>query len=81
MRRQESLNMKFGLSILESLANSITITVSVEGLKEEETFAYIEDRLTVLGAQNLFTKNALKLIHQVSGGIMRNINRVATQQF
>ena len=79
---QESLNMKFGLSILESLANSITITVSVEGLKEEETFAYIEDRLTVLGSSKpLFTKNALKLIHQVSGGIMRNINRVATQQF
>jgi len=75
---REELSMQFGLSILEPLANSITLTVHLEGLPKEESFAYIEGRLHHCGNTTpLFTKNALELIHQASGGIMRDINMIA----
>jgi type II secretory pathway predicted ATPase ExeA len=75
---REELSMQFGLSILEPLANSITLTVHLEGLPKEESFAYIEGRLHHGGNTTpLFTTNALELIHQASGGIMRDINMIA----
>ena len=43
---QEHLLQKFGLSILESLANSVTVTVRMNTLKKEETFSYIEQRIS-----------------------------------
>ncbi|SIR07937.1 AAA domain-containing protein [Alkalispirochaeta americana] len=46
---QESLLQKFGLCILESLANSISISVSTDGLPKEETFSYVEQRITACG--------------------------------
>ncbi len=74
----ESLNRKFGLSMLESLANSITITISVESLVKEETFTYIESRLSSCGAKTpLLTKPAMELIHQAAGGILRTIGTIA----
>lgn len=76
---QESLNQKFGLTMLESLANSITISVQTEGLPKDETFSYIESRLTACGGNSgLFTKNAITLIHQASMGIFRSIGAIAT---
>jgi general secretion pathway protein A len=76
---QESLSQKFGLTILESLANSITISVLTEGLPKEETCSYIEARITTCGGNSgLFTKNALTLIHQSSMGIFRSIGTIAT---
>lgn len=74
----ETLTRKFGLSILEALANSLTITISVDALAKEETFAYIESRLAACGVKNpLFTKNALELIHQAAGGILRTVGTIA----
>jgi len=74
----ETLTRKFGLSMLESLATSITITISLDALAKEETFAYIESRLTACGVKSpLFTKNALELVHQAAGGILRTIGTIA----
>jgi type II secretory pathway predicted ATPase ExeA len=74
----EKLTMRFGLTSLEPLANSITITARLDSLPKEESFSYIEKRLALCGAQRtIFTKNALAFIHQSSGGIMRNINTIA----
>jgi general secretion pathway protein A len=74
----ENLNMKLGLSILESLANSITINISVDSLNKEEAFSYVEKRINHCGNSNkIFTNNALTLIHQGSGGIFRIINKIA----
>jgi general secretion pathway protein A len=74
----ESFNMKLGLSILESLANSITINISIDSLNKEETFSYIEKRINDCGNSNkIFTNNASTLIHQASGGIFRVINKIA----
>lgn len=75
---QENLNQKFGLSILEPLANSISISVNIKSLPKEESFSYVEQCITLAGGQtNLYTKGALNLIHQASGGVMRNINTIA----
>lgn len=75
---REEMSMHFGLSILEPLANSITLTIHLEGLPKEESFAYIEGRLNLCGTTApVFTTNALQLIHQASGGIMRDINMIA----
>ena len=75
----EHLPRRFGLSILEPLASSITISISVEALPKEETFTYIESRLSDCGGSpQVFTKNALQLIHQASGGNMRVIGTIAT---
>ena len=74
----ETLSRKFGLSILEALANSITITISLDSLPKEETFSYIENRLTHCGVKTpLFTKNAMEFVHQASGGILRTIGAIA----
>lgn len=75
---QESLLQKFGLSILEPLANSITVSVSLPGLPQEEVFSYLEQRITACGGNPaLFTKNAVHLIAQASMGILRTVNTIA----
>ena len=75
----EQLPRRFGLSILESLASAITVTISMEPLGKEETFTYIESRLSACGAgPPLITKNALELIHQASGGIMHVVGTITT---
>jgi type II secretory pathway predicted ATPase ExeA len=76
---QESLLQKFGLSALEPPANSITVSVSTDGLPQEETFAYIESRITDCGGHaGMFTQGALKLIHQASVGVLRTVGTIAT---
>lgn len=75
---QESLKNKLSLSILEPLANSITISIKIKSLPREETFSYVEERIKRCGnSTHLFTKTALDLIHQSSRGVMRNINIIA----
>lgn len=75
---QETLLQKMGLSILESLANSITITVKMDVLKKEETISYIEQRMAeISNGANLFTKSAMTLIHNASGGVMRVIDNIS----
>ena len=75
---QEDLLLKFGLAALESLANSISVIVKLSGLTQEESFSYIEKRISESGcATPLFTKSALNCIHQASGGTMRVINTIA----
>jgi len=75
---QESLNLAFGLSMLESLANSITVNIQVDSLTEEESFSYIETRINHCGnSSSLFTKSAMTFIHQASGGVFRSIGIIA----
>jgi type II secretory pathway predicted ATPase ExeA len=79
LRGNETLTRKFGLSVLESLATSITVTISVESLSVEESLTYIEGRISACGQKApLFTKNAMTLIHQASGGILRTIGTIAS---
>jgi len=77
---QDDLHSKLTLTILEALASAITISIKMESLSAEESYSYIEHRInTVREVKDpLFTKNALKLIHESSGGNMRSINTIAT---
>jgi general secretion pathway protein A len=76
---QETLLQKFGLSALEPLANSITVSVATDGLPKEETLSYIESRITACGGHTgMFTQSALSLIHQASVGVLRSIGTIAT---
>jgi type II secretory pathway predicted ATPase ExeA len=75
----EELLLKFELSLLESFVNSIKFTVTLGALKQEESFAYIESRVASSGnSKPLFSQQALALIHQASGGIIRSINTIAS---
>lgn len=75
----EHLPRRFGLSILEPLASAITVSISVEALSKEETFTYIETRLSSCGAVvPLLTSNAIELIHQASGGTLRAVGTITT---
>ena len=75
----EHLPRRFGLSVLEPLASSITISISVEALAKEETYTYIESRISACGSTApLLTKNAIALIHQASAGNMRAVGTIAT---
>ncbi|MCP4100436.1 MAG: AAA family ATPase [Lentisphaerae bacterium] len=63
---------KLKLNILSSLANSITHSIKLDSMSGEETFTYIEGRINSCGGHpGLYTKNAMKLIHDISGGILR----------
>ena len=74
---QEPLIQKLGLTSLESLANSVTVTVRMNTLKKEETFSYIEQRVgDVSTGGALFTKAAMTLIHDASSGVMRVIDNM-----
>ena len=74
----EMLTRKFGLSMLEALASSITVTISVDTLAAEESASYLEQRLRACGAAGpVFTKNALTLIHQAAGGTLRTLGTIA----
>lgn len=76
---QEPLIQKLGLSSLESLANSISVTVRIKSLKKEETFSYIEQRISdVSTGGSLFSKASMNLIHDASNGIMRVIDNMAS---
>jgi general secretion pathway protein A len=76
---QEELNARFGLTILEALASSITISIKMNPLTQDETYAYIEHRINNIRSVKdpLFTTSALKLIHESSGGNLRSINTIA----
>jgi general secretion pathway protein A len=75
---QEPLIQKLGLSSLESLANSVTVTVRMDTLKKEETFSYIEQRIgDVSSGASIFTKPSMNLIHDASSGVMRVIKNMA----
>ena len=70
----EMLVRKFGLSMMEALATSIT----VDTLTADESASYLEARMRACGAQPpVFTKNALALIHQAAGGTLRTLGTIA----
>lgn len=74
----EHLTRKFGLSMLEALASSITVTISVDTLSADESASFLDSRLRACGATTpIFTKSALTLLHQASGGTLRTLGIIA----
>lgn len=76
---QDELMSRLRLSILEPLANSVTTTVFMKPLSQDETASYLEERLKQVGARSdLFSPPAVRAIHNVSHGVMRSINTIAS---
>ena len=74
----EHLTRKFGLSVLEALASSITVTIAVDTLSADESATFLDSRLRACGATTpIFTKSALTLLHQASGGTLRTLGIIA----
>lgn len=74
----ETFSLRFGLSVLEALANSITVTFPFEGPPPKESISFIEGRPSACGARSpLFTKNPLTLMDQGEGGILHTIGTIS----
>lgn len=73
---QPELDAKLGRPDLRQLAQRVSMRRTISPLKEEETYEYLQHRLTVADYRGsaLFTKKAKELIYECSGGIPRKIN-------
>jgi general secretion pathway protein A len=74
---QPELRATLGLQQLRQLAQRIAIDHHLEALRQEETVAYVRHRLTVAGGRpDIFTPDALELVHDCTGGVPRLVNLV-----
>jgi len=74
---QPELRATLGLQQLRQLAQRIAIDHHLEPLRQEETIAYVRHRLTVAGGRpDIFTPDALELVHDCTGGVPRLVNLV-----
>ena len=74
---QPELRATLGLQQLRQLAQRIAIDHHLEALRAEETVGYVRHRLAVAGGRpDIFTPEALELIHDCTGGIPRLVNLV-----
>lgn len=74
---QPELRDTLGLQQLRQLAQRIAIDHHLEALRQEETSAYIRHRLAVAGGRpDIFTPEALDLVHCCTGGVPRLVNLV-----
>jgi general secretion pathway protein A len=72
---QPELTAKLQASNMLQFSQRIAVNYHLEGLNREESAKYITFRLKTAGRKNnLFTPEAMELIHQFSGGIPRSIN-------
>ncbi len=74
---QPELRATLGLPQLRQLAQRIAIDHHLEALRQEETVAYVRHRLTVAGGRpDIFTPDALELVHDSTGGVPRLVNLI-----
>lgn len=76
---QPELTQRLAHPVYEPLRQRIGIKFSLEPLQAEEVGAYLAYRLDCAGGrQDLFSRSAVELISQHSGGIPRRINQLAS---
>ncbi|HWW79082.1 MAG TPA: AAA family ATPase, partial [Steroidobacteraceae bacterium] len=74
---QPELRTTLGLQELRQLAQRISIDHHLEALRTEETRGYVRHRLVVAGGRaDIFTPEALELVHECTGGVPRLVNLV-----
>ena len=74
---QPELRTTLQLQGLRQFAQRIAIDHHLEALHEEETIGYVRHRVGIAGGRaDLFTPEALQLIHECTGGVPRLINIV-----
>lgn len=76
---QESLSPVLKRSCLSDLVNRICVRFHLKPLTKQQTFAYIDHRLTCADATHkIFEDNAKGIIHDYASGVPRQINNIAT---
>jgi general secretion pathway protein A len=76
---QPELRKRLSHPVFEPLRQRIGIQYHLHPLDLEETMDYVDFRLRVAGGtQGLFSPEAIQLMYELSGGIPRRINAVAT---
>jgi type II secretory pathway predicted ATPase ExeA len=74
---QPELRASLQLQSLRQLAQRIVIDHHLEALRLEETLGYVRHRLTVAGGRpDLFAPEAIRLVHECTGGVPRLVNLV-----
>ena len=76
---QPELLKRLAHSVYEPLRQRIGIQFNLEPLQQEEVGAYLEHRLQSAGGRpDLFTRSAVAAVGQLSAGIPRRINQLAS---
>lgn len=74
---QPELRKTLQMQNLRQFAQRIVIDHHLEALRLEETLGYVRHRLTVAGGRpDLFTLEAVTLVHECTGGVPRLVNLV-----
>jgi general secretion pathway protein A len=74
---QPELRETLRLQSLRQFAQRIAIDYHIEALQQDETEGYVRHRVGLVGgAPDLFSTEALELIHQCTGGVPRLVNIV-----
>lgn len=62
-----------------SLFSRILRRLNIPPLSPEDSYDYVQFRLTAAGAaREIFTSDAIGLLHEAAGGSLRDIDRIAT---
>jgi general secretion pathway protein A len=74
---QPQLRARLRLKMFEAIAQRVNVRFHLSGLSPEETKGYIKHHLQVVGGRReLFSDDAVKLIHNFTHGIPRMINNI-----
>jgi type II secretory pathway predicted ATPase ExeA len=75
---QTELKEKLKLQIHHAIAGRVDIRFHLEGLTEKEVEVYVKSHMEAAEApREIFTEEALKVLHEFSGGVARKVNKVA----
>ena len=75
---QSHLNDRLGRNFLESFNQRINMKFHMSSLKPSEVSKFIDHQIkNAGGTKEIFTENACKTIHNLSGGIVRKIGKLA----
>ncbi len=77
---QPTLRRRVRLGAYAALNQRIALRYVIEGMAKDETGAYIAHHLKIAGrADTVFSESAVEVVHQVSRGLPRAVNNLATQ--
>jgi len=77
---QPTLRRRIRLGTFAALNQRIALRYVLDGMDREETDAYVAHHLKLAGrSDRIFSEDAVALVHQVSRGLPRAVNNLATQ--
>ena len=76
---QPELRRVLRMQIYEAIEQRVNVRFHLPGMDQGETVGYIKHHLKIAGVDSqLFTEDAMEVIHEFCGGIARKVNNVCT---